>query len=113
MMLWSVSIQVIVGIGKESRTLAGRRPLAGRVGMGGELGLDLGGGPESLMIQNLQIFPDGPRRSGGIDSLRVPLPLRGRVLPVGIGFDQAGVDRQALPAYQPLLDAPCDDGSNR
>ena len=29
------------------------------------------------------------------------------VLPIGIGLDQAGIDRKVLPAYQTLVDAAC------
>ncbi len=97
--------QVIVGIAEECRAFAGRRPLAGGIGMRGELGLHLAGRAECGLVQRVEILAHGAGRIGRIDLRSVPVFLRRRVLLVGIRFDQAGIDRHALTADQTFLDA--------
>jgi hypothetical protein len=100
--------QVVVGMGKECRPFTSRGPLAGRVGMRREFGLNLAGGPERGLIQCVQILAYSAGRVGRINDQDVPFFLRRRVLLVGIGFDQAGVDRHALAADKAFGDAPRD-----
>ncbi len=97
--------QVIVGIAEECWPLARRGPLAGRVGMRGELGLDLAGGPEGRLIQRVEILAHRAGCFGRVNPCGVPLLLRRRVLVVRVCFDEAGVDRHALAADQALSDA--------
>ncbi len=72
--------QVVVGIAEECRTFTRRRPLAGRVGMRRELGLDLAGDPESGLMQRVEILTNRAGRIGLTDLCDVPVLLRRRVL---------------------------------
>ena len=97
--------QVIVGIAEECRAFAGGRPLAGRVGMRGELGLNLAGRTECRLVQCFEILAHGAGRVEGVDDRCIPVFLRCRVLFVGIRFDQTGIDGHALTADKTFRDA--------
>ena len=99
--------KVVVGIAEECRALTGRSPLAGGVGMGRELGLDLARRAECGFVQCVHILANGSGRISGIDLSRVPVLLRRRVLLVGISLDEACIDGHTLSANQALFDAPC------
>src|SRR6056297_1732607 len=85
--------------------------------MRGELWLHLAGGPEgvrafsrtggvrALTIQRVEIIANRTGCIRRINPRRVPVVLRRRVLLVGIGLDQAGIDCHALTADQIFLDA--------
>ena len=68
--------------------------------MGRELWLNFAGRPECRFIQCAEILAHGTRRICRIDARCVPLFLWRRVLLVGIGFDQAGINGHTLAADQ-------------
>ena len=75
-----------------------------RVGRRHELRLDLGRCAESRLIEGCQIVLHRPAGGFAI-ALLVPLLARDRALTVGVGLDQAGIDREALATNQAGLDA--------
>ena len=75
-----------------------------RVGRRDELRLDLGRCAESRVVEGGEILLHRPAGGFGI-ALLVPLFARDRALTVGVGLDQAGIDREALAADQTGLDA--------
>lgn len=77
--------------------LQGSGPLRRRIGARDELRLGLADRAPGGFVERVEIFADRSARPGEI----VPVDRRGsvrRALRVGIGLDQAGVDREALAA---------------
>jgi hypothetical protein len=92
--------QVVGGIGEEGVALVGTGP-RGRVGRRDELRCDRARCAERRIIERSQILLHSP---SGV-CIGMPLFPRRRALLVGVGSDQAGVDRKALAADQPLVQA--------
>ena len=92
----------------DARTRAGGRnsssgsegPLCGRIRPGDELRYRLAGCAPGSLIQGIEIFPDGSARPGDGLPVNVIRPGR-RALLVGIGSNQAGIDRKAAPSTSP------------
>src|SRR2546430_9876661 len=79
-------------------------PLRGRIRPGDELRFRLAGCAPGSLIQGIEIFPDGSARPG--DGLPVDIIRPGsRALLVGIGSNQAGIERKGSPVDQPFGDA--------
>src|SRR5438046_2723521 len=96
--------QVVVGVGKERMPFVSAGPLRGRIRPGDELRYRLAGCAPGSLIQGIEIFPDGSARPG--DGLPVDIIRPGsRALLVGIGSNQAGIDRKGSPVDQPFGDA--------
>jgi phage terminase large subunit-like protein len=95
--------QIVVGISEERRPFEGAGPLRRWVGGRYELQLQLRRCPERRVVECGKIFLHRPTCSDRIDLL-LPLVPRDRALTVGIGFDQAGINGEALAADQTSLD---------
>ena len=102
--------EVVVGVGEEGRSFQRASPLRCRVGVGGELRRLLRRRAKGGVVQRLEILPHRPRRGRRVQLLRRPLADRCRVLLVGVGADDAGVNGEALAADQALGDAARDHG---
>src|SRR5262249_879426 len=89
-------------------TLQGTGPLGGRVGGRNELWLDLGRRPKGRVVQRREILFHCPARRCGIEFF-LPLYARDRALTVGVGFDQARIDGEALPSDQTGCDKRVED----
>ena len=88
--------------------------------MRGELGLHLAGGAEgvrafsrthgahAITVQGVKVLAHGGGRFRWINFPDVPVHFRCRILLVGIGLDQTGINGHALATDQSLLDAACD-----
>src|SRR4029453_12132434 len=84
------------------------RPLRRGIGARDEFRLDLAGGAPCGVVERVEIFLHRTARRGErwpIHGLRAG----NRTLLVGVGRNQAGVDREALAANQAFLDATADD----
>lgn len=96
--------QIVGGIGEEGLALQGSGPLRRRIGAGDELRLGLAGRAPGGLVERVEILAHRAAGPGEI----VPVDRLGgfgRTLLVGIGLDQAGIDRKAFAADQPLRDA--------
>jgi len=82
------------------------RPACCWIGRRDELGNDLGRGSKCCVVQYGQILFNRTTRSFRGQSL---LALNA-ILPIGIGLDQAGIDRKTFAANQSLIDAAAQDG---
>ena len=90
--------QVVGAIGEEGEPAVCSRPTRGRVGMRDKLWHNRRRRAEGGIIEHRQILSHGMvRRLGGL-----PLATRHAALPVSIGLDHAGVDREAFAANQSL-----------
>ena len=98
--------QVVVGIGVDGRPAAGGGPARRRIGGRDELRLDRRRAAEGRVVEHGQILVDRPV-GGRLQSSRV---AGHAALTVGVGGDQAGVDREALAAHQALGHAARDNG---
>ena len=96
--------QVVGGVGEEGVPLQRAGPLRRRIGPRDELRLHLARRAPGGIVQRVEILL---HRAAGLGH-RLPVdrfrPFR-RALLVGVGPDQAGVDREAFAADQPFLDA--------
>jgi hypothetical protein len=97
--------QVVVGVGEEGGAAHGPGPLRRRIGRRDELRRHLAGRTEGRIIEGRQVLLHRPGRCLKI-AILVPLFARDRPLLVGVGHDQAGIDRKALAADQASRDAP-------
>lgn len=98
---WVRIDQVVGRIGEEGVAFVGTGPLSSRVGRRDELRRHWRGSPESRIIKNSQIFLHGaPSVFFGF-----PFGSRYRTLLVGIGCNQAGIDRKSFRAHQSLRKA--------
>jgi hypothetical protein len=95
--------QIVGGIGEEGMPLVRARPLGCRIGSRDELRCHRRRCPKSRIIQSRKIFARGANR-GVLDLLRLPVLARNRALLVGVGGDEAGIDRKFIGADQGLLD---------
>ena len=98
--------QIVRGVGEERQAAVGAGPAGRRVRWRDELRCDVGRASERRVIEHGYVLVDRPARCRGRQSLR-PLDA---TLPVSIGLDQAGVDREALAADQARRDAAAEDG---
>ena len=76
--------------------------------MRGDPGLDIARCAESGLVECVETLSDYAGCVGGIDLSRIPVFLWRRILLVGIGSDQTGIDDPALTADQTFRDAPRD-----
>ena len=97
--------EVIVGISKEGWPLPCAGPLAGRIGKGGELRLDLARRSKGGIVEHLEILAHGTRRRLSIDPARVPIGLRRSVLLVCVRPNEAGVGCEGLTPNKSLDNA--------
>ena len=96
--------EIVGGVGEEGMALQSAGPLRRRIGARDELRLRLAGRAPSGFIQRVEILAHRSTRPGEI----VPIDRLGgfcRPLLVGVGLDQAGIDREAFAADQPFRDA--------
>lgn len=93
--------QVIRRVSKERLSAMGASPACRWIGRRDKLGNDLGRGSKCRIVQDGEILIDGAACSLWRQSL---LALNA-VLPVRVCSDQAGINRKALSANQPLIDA--------
>ena len=93
--------QIVGAVSEEGEATIGAGSARRRVGDREELGGDRGCATERCLIEHREILAH--RVAGGVG--RQALAARHRTLAVGIGLDQAGIDRKALAADQPLGDA--------
>jgi len=84
-------------------------PLCGRIRPGDELRYRLAGRAPGSLIQGVEIFPDRPARPGYGLPVNIVRP-GSRALLVGIGGNQAGIDRKSGPVDQPFRHAAPDHG---
>src|SRR5262249_55116841 len=87
---------------------ASRQSIAPRVGWRHELRPDLGRRTEGSIVECGKVFPHGAAGCRWV-AFRAPLAARNRTLLVGIGHDQAGVDRKSLGADKIRRNAGLDD----
>ena len=96
--------QVVGGVGEEGVPLQRAGPLRRRIGPRHELRLHLARRTPGGIVERVEILLHRATGLGHrlpVDRLR---PFR-RALLVGVGPDQAGIDREAFAADQPFLDA--------
>ncbi len=79
----------------------GTCPARRRIGRRDELRCHFSRGAEGCVVQHGYVFVD--RAAGHV--LRQALRSLNATLPVGVGLDQAGVDREAVAAHEPLRHA--------
>ncbi|KPQ13822.1 MAG: putative phage tail protein [Rhodobacteraceae bacterium HLUCCO18] len=96
--------EVVVGVCEERRALSGAGPLAGRIGEGGELRLDLARRPEGGIVEHLKILAHSTGRRLSIDPDRVPVGLGCCVLLVSVRPDQTGIPGEGLTTNHALGD---------
>ena len=101
--------QVVVGVGEEGMAFVSAGPLCGRIRPGDELRYRLAGCAPGSLIQGIEIFPDGSARPGNGLSVNIVRPSS-RALLVGIGGNQAGIDRKSGPLNQSFCHAAPDHG---
>jgi hypothetical protein len=89
------SIQVVVGVGKERMSFVSAGPLCRWIRPGDELRYRLARRAPGGLIQGVEIFPDGSSRPGDGLPVNIVRP-GGRALLVGIGGNQAGIDRKTI-----------------
>ena len=77
------------------------RPLGCRIRSGNELRGDGRGRAERRIVERGEIFARGANRVL-LDLLKLPVLACNRALLVGVGGDEAGVDRKSIGAHQPL-----------
>jgi hypothetical protein len=94
--------QVVVGVGKEGMPFMSAGPLRGRIRPGDELRYRLAGCAPGGLIQGIEIFPDGSARPGNGFPVNIIRP-GSRALLVGIGSNQAGIDRKGSPVTRVTL----------
>ncbi len=75
-----------------------RCPLAGRICVRRELGLDGRGRTEGLRVKGVEILSHRPRSILRINRGSVPFILTAGALLLDVGADQAGIDSKALAA---------------
>src|SRR5262245_46109642 len=92
--------QIIVGISEEGWSAHRAGPLGGWIGRRHKLRRDVARRTEGSVVEGRQILPHGPARDLGITRL---LPLRpgDRALLVGVGRNQACIDRKPFATDQP------------
>src|SRR5262249_13708627 len=95
--------EIVVGVGKECRIAQRPRPLRGRVRRRYELRCDLARRAISRIIKGRQILLGGAMRLLRIDILAPP-SAGGRATLVGVGLNQAGVDRKPFAANATLYE---------
>jgi hypothetical protein len=96
--------QIVGGVSEEGVALQGSGPLRRRIGARDELRLRLAGRAPGGFVEGVEILADRAARPGEI----VPIDRLGRfrrALLVGVGPDQAGIDRKAFAADEPFRDA--------
>ncbi len=98
--------QIVGAVSEEGETAISTGPARRRIGDRDELGGDRGRPAERCLVEHGEILAH--RMAGDIG--RQALAARHRALTVGIGPDQAGVDREAFAADQALRDAALDRG---
>jgi hypothetical protein len=100
--------QIVGGIGEEGMPLVRAGPLGCRIGSRDELRRHRRRSPKSRIIQSRKIFARGANRVV-LDLLRLPVLARNRALLVGVGGDEAGIDRKSIGADQALRHASLND----
>jgi hypothetical protein len=100
--------QIVGGVSEESMPLMRARPLGCRIRSGNELRRHWRCGSERRVIEGGEVLLRGANRIL-LDLLRFPVLARNRALLVGVGGDEAGVDRKSVGAHQPLCHAALND----
>jgi hypothetical protein len=95
--------QVVIGIGEEGVSLACACPLCRQIGSRDEFRRHWRRGSERRLVESGKVLLRGANRVL-LDLLRLPVLARNRSLLVGVGRDQAGVDRKPVGANQALSD---------
>src|SRR6516165_6282531 len=100
--------KIVVGIGEKRWPAHCSRPLRGRIRWRDELRRDLARCTKGRVIKGRKIFP---HRAACVFSstLLVPLRSRDRTLFVGVGRNQAGIDRKPLATDKPCRNARFDN----
>src|SRR6201993_4330112 len=97
--------QIVRGVSEERLSAMGAGPACCWISRKDELGNDLGRGPKGRIIQHGQILLDGTAHG----LWGQPLLALDAVLPVRVRLDQAGINRKAFSANQPLVDTATQD----
>src|SRR4029434_7323912 len=97
--------QIVVGVGKERRSLQSASPLCCGIRGRDELRHDLGRATPCRIVEQAEILLHRSARRLGI-TLFVPLRSRYRTLTVGLRLDQACVGGETLAADQTGCNAP-------
>ena len=87
--------QIIGGVGEEGMALVRAGPLRRGIGLGDELGRDGRGRPERRVVERGEIFARSANRVF-LKLLGSPVLAWNRTLLVGVGGNEARVDREPL-----------------